>query len=177
MLIAQITDTHIVAKGEHWLNEPSTKTSERLRKVVNYLNQLSPLPDVVLFTGDASDTGTKASYHHLRELLEPLQAPFFIIPGNHDCREELIQAFSGCVYMPKEGFIQYVINDFPVSLIGLDTHVSGKDSGNICEQRFSWLKMAMRTNNKPVLIFMHHPPTKIGHKLFDSINCSTDLHH
>jgi hypothetical protein len=42
MLIAQITDSHIVAKGEHWLNEPSTKTSERLRKVVNYLNQLNP---------------------------------------------------------------------------------------------------------------------------------------
>lgn len=176
MLIAQITDTHIVAKEEHWLNEPSTQTSERLRMAVNYLNQLNPSPDVVLLTGDASDTGTKASYYHLRELLEPLRAPFFIIPGNHDCREELIQAFSECAYMPKEGFIQYAINDYPVSLIGLDTHVIGKDSGNICEERFSWLKRAMSSNNKPALIFMHHPPTKTGHKLFDSINCSTPQH-
>lgn len=34
MLIAQITDTHIVAKGEHWLSEPLTKTSERLDRLI-----------------------------------------------------------------------------------------------------------------------------------------------
>lgn len=173
MLIAQITDTHIVDRGEHWLNEPSTKTSERLRMAVNYLNALNPLPDVVLLTGDASDKGTKASYDHLRELLEPLRAPLFIIPGNHDCRKELMDAFSDYAYMPKEGFIQYAIQDYPVSLIGLDTHMIGKDFGNICEDRFSWLKRTMNGSNKPALIFMHHPPTKIGHKVFDSIYCST----
>lgn len=172
MLIAQITDTHIVAKGEHWLNEPLTKTPERLIKAVNYINQLTPRPDVVLLTGDASDTGTRASYDHLRELLEPLRVPFFVVPGNHDCRNELIHAFSESLYMPKGGFVQYAINDFPVTLIGLDTHVEGEVAGTICEKRFDWLRKTMQANDKPTLIFMHHPPAKIGYKLFDAINCS-----
>lgn len=172
MLIAQITDSHIVAEGEYWLNEPSTQTSERLRKAVSYLNQLRPLPDVILITGDISDTGTKASYEHFKELLKPLQIPFYLIPGNHDCRSKLIQAFSESVYMPKEGFIHYVIDDYPVCLIGLDTHMIGKNCGNICEERFAWLKKVMNRSDKPTLIFMHHPPTKIGHKLLDSSHCS-----
>lgn len=172
MLIAQITDTHIVAKGEHWLSEPLTKTSERLEKVVSYLNQLIPVPDVVLLTGDASDTGTKAAYCHFKELIEPLKIPLYVIPGNHDCREEMRNAFSKKSYMPDKGFINYVIDDYPVCLIGLDTLVQGKDYGSICEERFIWLNQVMELKKeKPKLIFMHHPPAKIGHKIFDSINC------
>lgn len=175
MLIAQITDTHIVAKGEHWLGEPATKTSERLQKAITFINQMNPLPDVVLLTGDASDSGSQASYYHLREILDELRPPLYIIPGNHDSREELRRSFENHSYMPKEGFIQYRINDFPLSLIGLDTVIKGTDAGEICETRFAWLKKAMQADDKPKLIFMHHPPVKIGYKVFDSINCAVPI--
>lgn len=173
MLIAQITDTHIVAKGEHWLSEPLTKISERLEKVVSYLNHLVPMPDVILLTGDATDTGTDEAYSYLNELLKPLKSPVYIIPGNHDCREGMRRAFADHSYMPQEGFINYVISDYPVNLIGLDTLVNNKASGNICEKRLMWLQQTMQANhNKPQLIFMHHPPAKVGYKVFDAINCS-----
>ena len=170
MLIAQITDAHIVEKGEHWLNEPATQTHERLKKVVCYLNQLKPLPDIVLFTGDASDTGTEASYNHLKELLQPLKIPFFVIPGNHDCRENLRNAFKEHSYIPKQGFLHYTIENYPIALIGLDT-LTEEDGGEICQERFEWLKNLTRAISKPTLLFMHHPPTRVGNKLFDSIQC------
>lgn len=175
MLIAQITDTHIVEKNEHWLSEPLTKTSERLARVVSCINEMKPKPDVVLLTGDASDTGTPASYLHLKELLEPLKVPFFVIPGNHDSREEMRNAFANRPYMPSEGFIHYTIDDYPIRLIGLDTHVPGEDFGRLCEKRLDWLNQVIsRKDEKPTLIFMHHPPAKTGNKIFDSINCLTD---
>ncbi len=172
MLIAQITDTHILAKDKHWLSEPLTQTSERLAKVVANLNRMNPLPDVVLLTGDTSDTGTPAAYEHLKELLRPLVIPLYVIPGNHDVRHRMREAFAASPYMPREGFIQYVIQDYPVSLIGLDTLVEGEFWGQVEEESFTWLRQVIRENeDKPALIFMHHPPAKIGHRVFDAIRC------
>lgn len=173
MLIAQITDTHIVDKNNHWLAEPLTKTDERLSRTVSYINQLPQQPDIVLLTGDASDTGTEASYIHLKELLAPLKAPLFVIPGNHDNRNEMRKAFTHQSYMPKDGFIHYTLNDYPIRLIGLDTLIPGKDAGEICEERFKWLAQTLDFNDsKPTLIFMHHPLTKTGNRLFDTMLCS-----
>jgi Icc protein len=174
MLIAQMTDTHIVDKNEDLFFEPLTKTKERLSKVIAYLNEMNPLPDALLFTGDASDTGTQASYCHLKEIMEPLKIPFYVIPGNHDCRKEMRKAFLKYSYMPKEGFIHYVINEYPIRLIGLDTHVPGEAYGHICEERLFWLNQILGTDKeKPTLIFMHHPPAKTGCKVFDRIGCFT----
>lgn len=172
MLIAQITDTHIVAKGQHWLSEPSTETARRLIKVVDFLNSMNPLPYVVLLTGDASEDGSENSYAYVKELLQPLKAPLFVLPGNHDIRDGMRKAFSDHPYIPSQGFIQYAINDFPVRLIGLDTLVEGKHHGLLCDERLGWLEKAlMQENEKPTLIFMHHPPVKVGVKLFDQIIC------
>ena len=177
MLIAQITDTHIVDKNEHWLSEPLTRIRERLIQVISYLNALSPRPDVVLLTGDVTDKGTPAAYDHFRELTKSLSIPLYLIPGNHDCRQEMRKAFSNQPYMPNEGFIQYVVDDYPVRLIGLDTHVEGEAYGHICEERFTWLQQIInRGDEKPTLIFMHHAPVKTGTKIFDAINCLADSH-
>lgn len=173
MLIAQITDTHIVEKDTHYLSEPSTCTRERLMKVVAHLNGLNPAPDVALLTGDASDTGTSMAYSHLKELLKPLNIPIYIIPGNHDNRDEMRKSFSQTDYMPAKGYIHYVIDNYPVRLIGLDTHVPDEPFGRICEERLYWLEEVLNDEKeRPTLLFMHHPPVKTGTKLFDQINCS-----
>jgi Icc protein len=174
MLVAQITDTHIVAKSQHWLGEPSTQVSQRLAKVVDFLNALDPLPDVVLMTGDLVEAGDLPAYHHFKELMSSLKIPYYVIPGNHDRREALRSAFAGESYLPKEGFIHYVIEDYPVRLIGLDTLVEGENYGRICQERLAWLRSTLsREPTQPALIFMHHPPVKVGTKLFDRMNCST----
>jgi 3',5'-cyclic AMP phosphodiesterase CpdA len=96
----------------------------------------------------------------------------YVIPGNHDNREEMRTAFLDKSYIPRDGFIQYVIDDYPVRLIGLDTHVPNEPYGILCKQRILWLEESLKTNpSKPTLLFMHHFPIKVGQKCFDSILC------
>ena len=170
MLIAQITDSHIVPKGHHWKNEPSVDTAERLSRAVNFLNGMTERPDAVLFSGDAVDEGDLESYRLFRELIQPLQIPLFVIPGNHDERETMRNCFADRSYMPAKGLINYCVEEFPVRLIGMDTQVVGEDFGRICPERVAWLEETLRKNPaKPALLFMHHSPVKVGLKAFDTL--------
>ena len=172
MLIAQITDPHMVPKESHWLSQPETEIRERFVRVIEYINRLHTRPDVVVLTGDATDEGDAASYQHLKELLQPLKTPFFVIPGNHDRREAMRAAFSHHAYMPKTGFIHYAVEEYPVRLVCLDTLVEGEHLGLLCKERMEWLEKTLEAEpEKPTLIFMHHPPAKTGTKLFDTMIC------
>jgi 3',5'-cyclic AMP phosphodiesterase CpdA len=172
MIIAQMSDTHIVPKGQEWKSLPQTQVANRLKLVVDSLNSLNPKPDVVLLTGDAVDDAGLEGYTHLKEILRSLSIPLYIIPGNHDDREEMRVAFQHESYMPPEGFIQYVIDDFPVRLIGLDTVVPQEPQGLLCQERVDWLTGVLKENtSKPTLIFMHHPLIEIGQKLLDRLKC------
>jgi 3',5'-cyclic AMP phosphodiesterase CpdA len=174
MIIAQISDTHIMPKGQEWKSLPQTDVTSRLKLIVKNLNGLDPKPDVVLLTGDATDNGENEAYSHLKEILKPLSMPIYIVPGNHDDREAMRTAFQHEPYMPDHGFIHYVIDDYPVRLIALDTVIENKPEGILCEDRVAWLKSVLENNiQKPTLLFMHHPLIKIGQKLLDKLRCYT----
>ncbi len=170
MLIAQITDAHVVARNEHWLSEPRTGTEKRLIRTIDYLNSMNPTPDVIFFTGDTTEKGTKEAYEHLKDILSSCKIPIFLLPGNHDKRD-IMRDVLQTSYFPDSGFLQYVVEEYPLRLIGLDTTVDGKGHGMICEQKLAGLEETLRKEDKPFLIFMHHPPIKIGVTLFDRINC------
>jgi 3',5'-cyclic AMP phosphodiesterase CpdA len=165
-VIAQITDSHIVEKGDSWQNSYKTIVDERLTKVCAELNEKKP--EIVIATGDLVDV--KEAYGHFREITSNLTMPMFVIPGNHDDREAMKLAFSDNEYMPQSGFVQYVIEDYPLRLIGLDTLVPGSPRGELDEERLDWLDATLSSNReKPTIIFMHHFPFTIGHKIFDQI--------
>src|SRR3954451_22943984 len=152
MMIAQISDPHIVAPGARLYDR--VDTADFLTRAVGELNRLDPLPDIVVITGDLVDKGTPAEYDHLRRLLAPLAAPVFVIPGNHDSREALRAAFGGDGYLPRDGFLQYQVEDWPVRLIALDTLIPGEGGGELCAERLLWLD---RTPPPPP------PPPAPGH--------------
>ena len=68
-------------------------TAGYTRAAVEHLNRLDPQPDAVLATGDLVDGGRPVDYEHLRELVAPLRAPLWLLPGNHDDRSALRAAF------------------------------------------------------------------------------------
>src|SRR5436305_3103639 len=151
MIIAQISDTHIVAPGKLFRCpvQGSAADSERgyrefdtaayLARAVATLNALVPRPDVAVVTGDLVDHGEPEEYEHLRALLRPLAMPVFVIPGNHDARDPLRAAFGGDGYLPADGFLQYTVEDYPLRLVALDTLIPGKHSGSLCAERLRWL--------------------------------------
>jgi len=164
MLVAQITDTHIRRPGD--LAYGVVDTALYLERAVAALARLDPAPDVVVVTGDLVDRGEAEEYAHLHALLAPLAMPVFVIPGNHDAREPLRRAFAADGYLPRDGFLHYVIEDWPLRLVALDTLIPGETGGALCQERLSWLGRALAAApERPTLILMHHPPfvTGIGH--------------
>ena len=169
MLIAQITDTHILPAGQ--LAYGVVDTSAYLERCVAHLNALAPRPDLVLITGDLVDGGKVEEYRQLRALLEPLQPPCFLIPGNHDDRALIREAFPNHSYLHNGGeFIQYTVEEYPVRLIALDTLLPGEAGGLLCEARLAWLAAQLAEQpERPTVIFMHHPPHATGIALMDGM--------
>jgi Icc protein len=163
MIIAQITDLHVVAKD--CLAYRQIPTNAQLAEAVAHLNSLAPRPDVVIASGDLTDHGREDEYQVLREILAPLTMPVFVIPGNHDRREALLKVFAEQAYLARAGspFIHYAIEDYSIRLIGLDTTVPEHHHGMLCEERLRWLDETLSAQpDRPTLIFMHHPPFRTG---------------
>ncbi|MGH8727187.1 MAG: phosphodiesterase, partial [Burkholderiales bacterium] len=65
-----------------------------------------------------------------------------------------------------------VIEDFPVRVIVLDTHVAGREGGLLDSSRLSWLEARLsEAPRRPTIVFMHHPPFQTGIEGMDEINC------
>lgn len=159
MIVAQISDLHIRVPGK--LAYRRVDTSDYLRGAVAHLNTLAPGPELVLATGDLTDAGDPAEYNFLRELLAPLRVPVYAVPGNHDARDALRNAF-GAAYLPSAGHLSYVIDEYPLRIIALDSTAAGEEGGHIDEQRARWLDERLAEDSRPTMIAMHHPPFTTG---------------
>ncbi len=72
---AHVSDTHI-----------SNKTScEDLQRIVVDINSL-PEIDFVLLTGDITEFGSDKELLEAKEIIDKLEKPWYIIPGNHDSK-------------------------------------------------------------------------------------------
>jgi len=168
MLIAQITDFHIKARGKRAYRV--VDTAQCLADAVAALKALEPAPDIVVATGDLTDFGRPEEYALLRELLAPLAQPAYLIPGNHDERDALRRAFCGDAYFPGEGFLHYTVEDRAVRLVALDTVIPGEGGGRLCFDRLAWLDATLAAApERPTVIIMHHPPFATGIAHMDAI--------
>ena len=163
MLICQLTDLHLRPEGvpAYRVVETNMLTERSFRAVAAF----APAPDAVLITGDLTDTGQAVEYRVFQTLVDRhLSMPVFVIPGNHDEREQFRRSlghFRGVTEDPR--FVQYVIEDFPVRLIMLDTAVPGADHGELCPDRLAFLDRALQAEpNRRTIIAMHHPPFACG---------------
>lgn len=170
ILIAQITDTHIVAKDKHWMGLSRIDTAKRLRSVVEHINCLAARPDIVIHTGDISDAGDIESYLQAKEILDRLDIRYYLTCGNHDNFSNLKKAFILHDYFLSGNFSHYVIEDLPITIIVLDSQVIGEDYGILCSARIEWLRKVLLFSKKYTLIFIHHFPIKVKDEVFNEIN-------
>ena len=182
MLITQISDFHLRPKRALAYN--AADTAGALEKVVEHINQMNPLSDLVIATGDLADGGAPESYGLAHELLSPLKPPLYIVPGNHDQKDNLAAAFPDHKYLSqriqgkKGSYICYALEDFPIRLVGLDTVTPGEHGGGLGPGRLDWLGRKLEERPKsPTLIFMHHPPfaSAIGHMDLEPFNGRRDF--
>lgn len=159
-VLAQLSDPHI---GATWAGGDSVAG---LRAVVASAAALRP--DAVVVTGDLSDHATDEEYARARELLAPLGAPLYVLPGNHDERAALRRCFS----LPGEAAepVQYAADVGPLRLVVLDSTRPGRDDGELSEEGLAWLDATLATAPAvPTLVAMHHPPILTGTPEFDAV--------
>ncbi len=162
MVIAQISDTHILARSSD--QAVAAPRADNLRRCIADINRQGV--DVVVHTGDSVHHGTAEEYAHLREILADLEAPLLLIPGNRDRHGALSAAFGHLSYLPRNGdFFHYAVEDYPLRLVALDSVAAGERKGVFCARRLAWLEETLaREPGRPTVLFVHHPPFDIaGH--------------
>ncbi len=167
MLLAQITDTHIVDPATD--AELFVDNNQRLALAVARLNAETIRPEAVLATGDLTENGTVAEMRALAELLDPLNIPVLALPGNHDRRSTFRDTF----HMPwatDDGHLGWVVDLSELRVIGLDTVVPDSDRGLLDAERSRWLADALdEAGDRPTAIAMHHPPFHSGIHWMDAM--------
>ncbi len=176
-LVAQVSDLHIKAGGKR--SYRIVDTAGMLRACVAHMLALPQPLDVVVFTGDLVDFGRPEEYATLRELISPLKMPVYLLPGNHDERTAMRNAFPEHAYLRQSPeYINYAIEDHPLRIVGFDTTVPGKSGGLASADRLAWLDATLAAQpGKPTVVLMHHPPfqTFIGHMDRQGLERSEDL--
>ena len=129
---------------------------------------LRPQPDAVLLTGDLADHATDEEYELLRELLAPLSAHLYALPGNHDDRAALRRHFGvpGADGEP----VQYSVDLGPLRLLVLDTTRPGEDPGELDAGRLEWLDSELGgAPEQLTIVAMHHAPLATGIPVWDDL--------
>lgn len=160
MLLVQMSDPHIVAKGQRLLGQIDTRSM--LEAAVEHVNGLDPQPDLVLLTGDLVNEGKPEEYAHLKELLAGLRAPFHLVPGNHDLTPELRAAFPEHVHGDGDGRADGVIEG-PLRIITLDSSRYPAPGGSLDAEQVRWLDGTLAAApDRPAVVAVHHPPFATG---------------
>lgn len=161
ILIAQISDLHIKPKGT--LAYGRVDTAKALERCVATLNALRPRPDLVVISGDLVDTPLAEEYDLLKQLLAPLELPFVGVPGNHDSRDLMRAAFPQAAYASASGALDQLVTVKGLDLLLLDSSVPGQPHGELEAATLQWLDDTLSASQeRPALIFLHHPPFIAG---------------
>ncbi|MEU1985718.1 metallophosphoesterase [Nocardia sp. NPDC019395] len=159
ILVAQVSDTHF---------DLGTRNTERAQRVMAYLAELRRRPDVIVVTGDITDSGKPEQYAEARMSLQA-DLPVFAIPGNHDeriaFREVLLAA------PPSDDPVNQAHRIGDLTLILLDSSVPGQSGGRLADETYDWLRemLAATPADDAVLLALHHPPVFLHSPIVDTI--------
>ncbi|MSP51944.1 MAG: phosphodiesterase [Alphaproteobacteria bacterium] len=168
MIIAQISDLHIVGDGRPLFG--CVPTNAMLSRAIDRINALTPAVDAIVATGDLVESGTPNEYATLRTLLAAARAPVFLLPGNHDDRTALRAAFPDHDYLPAAGPLNYAIDRGPFAVVAIDTTVPREPFGLFDRATETALEAMLEPRQaKVVLVATHHPPFATGIWWMDAI--------
>ena len=166
-ILVQLSDLHV---GAEW---GGSDPLSRVGDAVAAVRALPEGPDAVVVSGDLTENAAPAEYEAVREALAPLEAPLFVLPGNHDGRGPLRAAFG----LDGEGEerIDYAADLGPLRLLALDSTVPGRVPGSVDAATLAWLDAELAAAPaQPTLLAMHHPPLSIGIPSWDAINLAAN---
>lgn len=136
-VIAQISDVHIGGRVHD--------AGERFSESIEAINAMGRQPDLVLVTGDMTESGTEEQWDEFLSLLAPLRARWDVVRGNHD---RAIDAYVG----------HRSIELGELHVVLLDT-----SSDEFTDDDARWLDAHLGADPaRPTVIAIHQPPFETG---------------
>ena len=157
MPIAQVTGIHLGFQPD----DAEEMHRKRFDEVVESLLALTPQPDLLLATGDLSESGSITSYETLKSIAERLPFPVHFALGNHDLRANFRSVFPD-VPVSGTGHVQYAFVHGPLRFVVLDTLQEGHHGGALSAEQAGWLDETLLEDNRPTVLILHHPPIESG---------------
>ena len=166
MKLIHLSDLHVTPPGVRHLGYLPRRQLETAIASVNAEHSDASL---VVITGDLAALGQSAAYGELKECLQTLSVPYRLCLGNGDHRARFRAAFPDAP-VDEHGFVQSFVDTEQGRLLFLDTLAPGDHWGELCAKRLAWLEQRLEeAGDRPVFIFMHHPPFPVGIRLVDRL--------
>lgn len=164
-----ISDTHISGDPpDHarWKAEDHGHPNHGVEALLDAIKGLPFEIDFILHTGDVCNDPGETNYHCARELLLRLPGPIYLLPGNHDSVEHMLNIL-------HDGRKLRVLRDDHVEISGL--HLVALDSTDcdshlpsVAESQVQWLAARMDAiGDQPTIVALHHMPVPSGIRYFD----------
>ena len=146
---------HFIAVNDlHYLNEKCAPWFERM--IASFKSQANK-PDFVLISGDLVEHGTRPQHGAIKELLDTIQLPYYVVPGNHDYVSQTDRTAYDQLH---PGRINYRFDHQGWQFVALDSS-EGTKSQNVTAPKvtFDWLDATLPKldKKKPMILFTHFP--------------------
>ncbi|MHB1050837.1 MAG: outer membrane protein assembly factor BamB family protein [Bacteroidota bacterium] len=143
---AHISDTHI----------GNATAAEDLQRTVADINSLDGVSFVII-TGDITEAGFDDELRHAKRILDGLNIPWYIIPGNHDMKWSGSGGFS---FQKIFGYERVVFDFQEYRFIGMHQGPLLKmGDGHWSPQDVRWLDsvLSRTSRTQPIFFFTHYP--------------------
>lgn len=145
---AFISDTHI--------GSPNGGADEDLRRTIGDINGMSDV-DFVVLTGDITELGKNEELALAKQILDSLDIPYYIIPGNHDTGWS---ESGGLSFTKTFGDDKFYFQHNGIHFIGCASgpYVRMSD-GHVPRHAVNWMKDKLKKigKNEPIVFLNHYP--------------------
>lgn len=143
-IVLQLSDIHLTDNSGGPLH--GLDPDARLATVVDAWQRLGERADLVLVTGDDTETGSEMAYRRLAAALATIDAPSLVIPGNHDDPAVLTSVFG------PAGPVE--IGSWRV--VGIDSSRPDQIHGTVDVDAV--VAELDGVDDRPTVLAIHHPP-------------------
>jgi 3',5'-cyclic AMP phosphodiesterase CpdA len=160
MVIVQISDPHVTREGES--PGAGVDAAASFATALACASSLALRPSAIVVSGDLVEHGSRDEYRRLASLIRDVDIPVWLMTGNHDDREAMIDVFPALARHRVECGLQYEVAVGDARLLLLDSLEEGQSWGTLGDARLRWLDEALAGDHRPTLVFVHHPPVTTG---------------
>ncbi|MCX8207442.1 MAG: metallophosphoesterase [Methanothrix sp.] len=167
---AVISDPHIGMGELSNTNKMFHYNQDVLMWVIKEINAMNDI-DFVLVLGDITKDSEPINHVLAKDLLDTLDVPYFVVPGNHDVNktyvkgmkkgiEDFVKIYEGHGYQGERSW--YSVDPVPgLHLVALDSasdpSLSDTWGGNISKEQLSWLESDLnQSQDKTIIVMSHH---------------------